>query len=275
MSNNIPSFDVCSGEEKVMRYLILTDLEGAAGVDSFRQTRTYDIAEKGEAMKQLAREVNSCVEGIKAVHLNAVVDVIDGHGTGGLFPEDLNGCNYFRFKDFRHDLLPQYAALLFVGQHAMAGTIDAPLCHTYSSLKVQYYRLNDVYIGEFGAFANWVGLHGVPTIFLAGDDKAALEAQMFVPSIETVVTKCGKGIEAAEHLHSYEACRVIREGATRAVRRITEIPVFARFQPPYLFEALHYDPLELKEWADKPHIQLINDRTYRIETSDYRQLPFF
>jgi D-amino peptidase len=258
-----------------MNYLILTDLEGVAGVDSFRQTRTTDVAEKGGAMKQLAREVNACVEGINAVDSQAEVDVIDGHGTGGLFPEDLVGCSYIRYKDFRHERLPQYSALLYVGQHAMAGTIDAPLCHTYSSLRVQYYRLNDVYIGEFGAFANWAGLNGVPTIFLAGDDKAALEAQMFVPNIETAVTKFGKGIEAAEHLHPDEACRVIREGAARAMRRIAEIPPFAQFQPPFVFEARNYEPLDREMIANKPNMRIIDERTYRIETSEYRQLPFF
>ncbi|MDF2671516.1 MAG: peptidase D-aminopeptidase [Paenibacillus sp.] len=253
----------------------MTDLEGAAGVDSFSQTRTQDTTMKGPGMKQLAREVNACVEGIKAVDPEAVVDVIDGHGTGGLFPEDLIGCQYLRWsKDYR-DTVSQYTALLYVGQHAMAGTIDAPLCHTYSSLSVQYYRLNDVYIGEFAAFANWCGLNGVPTILLAGDDKAALEAKMFVPQIETAVTKLGKGIEAAEHLHSDEACRIIREGAVRAMQRLGEIPPLARFQPPYVFEARNYEPIDTATLAKRPNARLIDSRTYRIETSDYRELPFF
>lgn len=257
-----------------MNYLIMTDLEGAAGVDSFRQTRTHDLAEKGAAMKQLAREVNACVEGIQAVDSNAIVDVIDGHGTGGLFPEDLIGSHYVRYSDFKHEL-KKYAALLYVGQHAMAGTIDAPLCHTYSSLRVQYYRLNDVYIGEFAAFANYAGLNGVPTIFLAGDDKAALEAQMFIPQIETSVTKYGKGIEAAEHLQPDEACRVIREGAAQAVRRLVEIPPFARFQPPYVFEARNYEPVDSAALANMPNAYLVDERTFRIETMNYRELPFF
>jgi D-amino peptidase len=253
----------------------MTDLEGAAGVDSFKQTRTIDPAEKGSGMKQLAREVNACVEGIKQVDAEAEVDVIDGHGTGGLFPDDLAGSNYLLYKDFQHDW-SRYTALLYVGQHAMAGTIDAPLCHTYSSLSVQYYRLNDVYIGEFAAFANYAGLNGVPTIFLAGDDKAALEAQMFVPQIETAVTKFGKGLEAAEHLSSDEACRSIREGAKRAVQRLAEIPPFNRFQAPFIFEARNYEPFDRDALlARKPNANIIDDRTYRLETSDYRQLPFF
>lgn len=258
-----------------MRYLIMTDLEGVTGVDSFRQTRTTDLADKGPAMKQLAKEVNACVEGIRSVDAEAEVDVIDGHGTGGLFAEDLVGSRYIRYREFDHQHLDRYAALLFVGQHAMAGTFDAPLCHTYSSLHVQYYRLNGVYIGEFAAFSNWLGLHGVPVIFLAGDDKAALEAKLFVPSIETAVTKFGRGIEAADHLPSDEACRAIREGAARAVRRLAEIPPLAKFQPPYRFEARHYEPLDRSRWAGKPNVSFIDDRTVTMETANYRDLPFF
>ncbi|MEF3303430.1 M55 family metallopeptidase [Paenibacillus sp. GYB003] len=256
-----------------MNYLIMTDLEGVAGVDRFRQTRTYDMADKGEAMKQLARETNACIEGIREADGSAKVTVIDGHGTGGLLPDDLAYGDYVRYRDFRHETLPSYAGLFFVGQHAMAGTIDAPLCHTYSSLRVQYYRLNGVFIGEFAAFAQWAGMHGVPAVFLAGDDKAALEAQLFVPAIETAVTKRGKGIEAADHLSSADACAAIRLAAAKAARRIGDIPPFVRFQPPYRFEARHYEPLASS--GVPANGRPIDERTYVIETSEYRELPFF
>lgn len=259
-----------------MKFLIMTDLEGAAGVERFSQTRTTDNTVKGPGMKQLALETNACIEGIRAVYPDAEVDVIDGHGTGGLFPEDLHGGRYIRYNQFRHETMAEYAALLYVGQHAMAGTIDAPLCHTYSSLRVQYYRLNGVYIGEFAAFAQWAGMHGVRTIFLAGDDKAALEAQMFVPNIGTAVTKRGTGLESAEHLSSEEACRVIREGAKRAVRGLERFAPFVRFAAPFTFEARLYEPIDKPEQLlAKPGCSLVDERTYRIETSDYRQLPFF
>lgn len=45
-----------------MQFIIMTDLEGVAGVDRFSQTRTSEVSEKIEGMKQLAAEVNACVE---------------------------------------------------------------------------------------------------------------------------------------------------------------------------------------------------------------------
>lgn len=255
-----------------MKYLIMTDLEGVCGVDSFSQTRTNDNAEKGPAMKQLALETNACIAGIKKADPTAEVTVIDGHGSGGLFPEDLVDGQYIRYRDFEHRTLREYKALFYVGQHAMEGTIDAPLHHTYSSTRIEYYRLNGIYIGEFGSFANWAGLNGVPTIFFAGDDKATLEAKMFVPEIETVATKYGKGVEAAEHRPVDEVIKEIEETAAIAVARINEIPVFARFQPPYEFEARYKVSVDPNS---RPNATLIDDRTIQIKTNDYMDLPFF
>lgn len=261
-----------------MKFFILTDLEGVAGCDSFSQTRTTDIVAKGPAMRQLAKEVNACVEGIKSVYPDAEVDVWDGHGTGGLFPDDLVGCRYIDMREkqrkpYHH--LQGYAAMLFVGQHAMAGTVDAPLNHTYSSKEIMYYRLNDIFIGEFGARALLAGIQSVPTVFLSGDDKAALEARMFIPQIETVVTKYGKGVEAADHLDPASACRFIAEGAGRAVRRMHEIPPYRGIRAPYRFEARHYGHLN-REAAHfiQDKVEFVDDRTYRIEIDDLFSLPF-
>ncbi|WP_135555910.1 M55 family metallopeptidase [Paenibacillus cymbidii] len=256
-----------------MKFLIITDLEGVAGTDNFAQTRTTDIAMKGPSMKQLARETNACVEGLRTVYPDAVIDVLDGHGTGGLLPEDLIDCHYHRNVIQLFQQLGSYRALLFVGQHAMAGTINAPLNHTFNSRTVLYYRLNGVFIGEFGAIALKAGNEAVPTIFLAGDDKAALEAQMFVPEIVTAVTKFGTGLESAKHLDSQEACRRIKEAAVVAGRSIGAIPPFNAIQPPYQFEARHYTPLS-EELKSRPHVTIVDERTYRIETDNINDLPF-
>ena len=173
-----------------MRFFILTDLEGVAGVHSFTQARKAGPAQKEPGRRQLAKEVNACVEGIrKEVYPDAEIDVWDGHGSGGMFPEDVVGANYIPHTQRPYHDLSGYAAVLFVGQHAMAGTPFAPLCHTYSSLTIAYYRLNGMFVGEFGARAFLAGLQGVPVIMLAGDDKAAREAQILIPEIETAVVK--------------------------------------------------------------------------------------
>lgn len=256
-------------------FFILTDLEGTAGVDSFKQTRPSDgFPEKIQAAKKLlAREVNSCIEGIRLVYPDSQIDVWDGHGPGGLNAEDLIGGNYLR-EGYPYKQLMGYQAVLFVGQHAMAGTINAPLCHTYSSTTIAYYKLNGVFIGEFGARALIAGLQGVPTVFLSGDDKAVLESRMFVPEIETAVVKQGRGIEAAEHLSGDKASFVIREGAAKAVQRISNISPFTGISSPYVLEIAYLNPLQEGEGPKGREVEYINDRTVRIRSDDIRDFPF-
>lgn len=257
-----------------MKFYILTDLEGVAGVHSFSQTRTADMTLKEPGMRQLGREVNACVEGIRSVFPDAEIDVWDGHGSGAMFEEDIVGANFIPHnapKPYK-DLTP-YDALLFVGQHAMAGTAFAPLCHTYSSLHIAYYRLNGVFIGEFGARALLAGRQGVPTILVAGDNKVAHEAQILIPEIETAVVKWGRGLEEARSLSSEEACNVVREAAARAARRMGDVPPLTGIEPPYTFEARYNNPIS-KERREKPGVTIIDDRTMQISSDSLDDMPF-
>lgn len=220
----------------------------------------------------LAAEVNACIEGIRSVYPDCRVDVWDGHGPGGLNAEDLTGCNYMRDgKPYQN--MAGYDALLFVGQHAMAGTINAPLCHTYSSKTIAYYKLNGIFIGEFGARALIAGKQNVPTIFISGDDKAALEACMFVPNIETAVVKRGQGIEKAEHLSAQAACSVIQNGAANAVRRHSEIRPFTAISEPFVLEIGFKNAIKEGEGPVGTEIEYVNDRTIRIRSNNIFDFP--
>lgn len=250
-----------------MNYLIITDVEGVAGVDSFRKTRGHEAEYIEPPKKQLALEVNACIEGIRQSDQQAVVDVWDGHGSGALYPDDLAGGRYLR-EGRPYWQLDGYGAVMFVGQHAMAGMFHAPLNHTYSSLQVEYYKLNGCFIGEFGLRAYIAGMQGVPVIFLSGDDKAALEAKWFIPEIVTAAVKWGKGTETALHLSSECACGVIREAAALAVRKREGIPPFTGFKPPYTLEIRYIHPQAdygqerygvSTEWVDSRTVRLHTD----------------
>lgn len=268
-----------------MQLLVITDLEGVVGVDSFRQTRTGREERKRTAMDQLAREVNACIEGIHSSAPDAAVDVWDGHGSGGLREGDLEDGRYLS-EGRPYFRLEGYDAMLFVGQHAMAGTPNAPLCHTYSSLAVDYYKLNGTFVGEFACRALIAGQQGVPTVFLSGDDKATLEAQQFVPEIETVATKRGTGRESAHHRDRTVVHDVIRDAAATAIDRMDEIPPYTDIEPPYSLEIRYYDPANVSKidrtagWI-RQHVPFvggvlpiatgvtrIDSRTIRVEAAD-------
>ncbi|MFC6905891.1 M55 family metallopeptidase [Halalkalicoccus tibetensis] len=247
-----------------MRLLVITDLEGVAGIDSFFETRTGREERKGSAMDRLASEVNACIEGIRSRAPEAGIDVWDGHGSGGLRESDLEGGRYLgegrpyfhlagehresgEGGDGNEEDREDYDGVLFVGQHAMAGTPDAPLCHTYSSLAVDYYKLNGTFVGEFACRALIAGRQGVPTVFLAGDDKATLEARQFVPGIETVATKYGTGRESARHRDPAEVADAIRRGAANAIDRLDEIEPYDRIESPYALEIRYYEPANVSK----------------------------
>ncbi len=260
------------------RYYVMTDLEGVVGVDSWSDVRhseaDFEPDAEAAAKAELAREVNACIEGIRRVDSDAVVEVIDGHGQGGLEPDAIEGGQYCRpdaFFAFEED----HVAQLYVGQHAMAGTAFAPLRHTMSSTTVEYYKLNGTFIGEFGGGAIRAGVDGVPTIFLAGDDKACHEAEMVIPEIETVAVKYGQGEEAANHRDLAPALAAIRDGAARAVERLDEIRPVSGFEPPFTLEIRYQQTLEeLPERYRTPEIEgeLIDPYTIRAHSTSLRAL---
>lgn len=259
------------------KYFVVTDIEGVAGIDSFDRTRTTDEERKAPAMDQLGREVGACVRGIRSVHPDAAIDVWDGHGTGGLRESDVTDATYLREGEPYFDI-DGYDGVLFVGQHAMAGTVRAPLRHTYSSRDVAYYRLNGTFVGEFGARALVAGRQGVPTIYLSGDDKAAREAEMFVPGIETTAVKRGEGRQAARHVDRRDACDAIAEDAARAVRRSDLIDPFDALEPPYRLEIRFTEPISddsiAKRWADDDvDVTRVDSRTVHLESDGIYDLP--
>ncbi len=258
-----------------MRAYIMTDIEGAAGVSRWEQAgRDGDSPAKQAAMRLLTAEVGACVDGILDAAPDAEVVGWDGHGNGAIVYEDLHP----RAKLIaRGPIAPPYLldrgfdALYFVGQHAMAGTPGAPLCHTYSSRTIEYFRLNGTPMGELGCRAAMAGELGVPTVFVSGDDKAIAEAKDLIPEVVGVAVKEGLGVELALHLSAAEARTLIRQGAAEATRRAGSIPPL-RVAPPYQLEVRYLvgqsAPLRLTANA-----RLLDDRTILYTAAHTWELP--
>ncbi|MGC9349403.1 MAG: M55 family metallopeptidase [Anaerolineae bacterium] len=254
-----------------MKLYIITDLEGPAMVSRFAQTRDYQDAPelKREAVALLTGEVNAAVDGILDAAPEAEIVVWDGHGNGGI---DVMAFHPKAKLIARGPIKPPYFldssfdALLFVGQHAMADTRNAPLCHTYSSRTIEYYKLNGQFVGEFGARAIMAGTFGVPTIFISGDDKAVEEARALVPNIYGAVVKEGLGWELALHLSHETACDLIRETVAEAVRHIDEIPP-VRVEPPYEQEIRVRDDVSIGGYLEAG-AERVDDRTVIFRSGD-------
>ncbi len=245
-----------------MKIYIVTDLEGPAMVSRFTQTRVAESPEKSIAMKLLTWEINAAVDGILDVDPDAEVIVWDGHGSGGIDILEFHPCAKLIARGPigpPYYLDESFDAQFFIGQHAMAGTDAAPLAHTYSSKSIEYYKLNGRYMGEFGCRTVMAGTLGVPTVFIAGDDKAVLEAQALVPNICGVATKQGLKLELAIHLSPKRSQELIRAGASEACCRIPEIRPFV-LDPPYEQEIRVKEDVSIEGYL-KRGAEKIDERT--------------
>lgn len=221
-----------------IKIYILTDLEGVAGVARWDQTGR-DTPGYPQAVRLMTEELRACVAGIQSIDPQADIWVWDGHGCGSVdferFPRGARLINNAQIAPptFLDD---SFDALYFLGQHARAGTRDGTLAHTYSSVSVEYFKINGMELGEFGCRAALAGSYGVPTVFVSGDDKMASEARELIPGIYVAQVKVGLGPQVALHLAPEDARDLIREAAAEAAAHIGDIAPFVIPGPPYIQE---------------------------------------
>jgi D-amino peptidase len=118
------------------RILIVTDLEGAGGVNDADEQLLPGQRRYMESRRILTGEVNAAVEGAVAAGASEVV-IWDGHdGSRTLSVDEIHGsakllqgkptpANYYLSEKL-------YDGILFIGQHAMAGTREGVLAHSQS-----------------------------------------------------------------------------------------------------------------------------------------------
>lgn len=227
-----------------IKVYILTDLEGVAGVHKFEH-----CSPEGDfylrSQRLLTREVNAAVEGCFSRGVDEVV-VWDGHGPGGINPEELHTEAKLlagSMESHNCGMDESFDALLIIGQHAMNRVPQANLCHTYSSRSISEMRLNDEPIGELGMRTILAGFLNIPLVFVAGDDKACQEAEELVGEVKTVAVKEGLGRESCLALSPKKARAKINRGVSEALSHYQDFTPY-REEPPFVLETdyFEYDP---------------------------------
>lgn len=256
-----------------MRVLMMTDMEGVAGVVSF-EPQSYPDGKHHEAGKRLVTaEVNAAIDGLFEAGATDIL-VIDGHGPGAIVFEMLD--ERVRLIHGRPlpptsrwaDLWRDFDVCVMIGQHAMAGVADGNQNHTQASRAVDFYRLNGQPIGEIAQFALHQGALGCPMIFLSGDDAACREAEALIPGVTTASVKQGLGRNAAISRSAVEARRRIHQGAADALRRHQRSPVAPlTWAPPYELEIRYFHTDQADASAARAGAERIDSQTVRF-TSD-------
>lgn len=255
-----------------MRVYILTDLEGVAGVASFRNDTYADARFYREARRLLTEEVNAAVRGCLEAGAAEIV-VWDGHGPGGVNPEGLHEEAQLLFGS---DEPPQlgldrgFDAAMFIGQHAMSGTPKGNLAHSYSSRTVREMTLNGTPIGEVGVRTYLAGHFGVPVVLLSGDRAACEEAKGLLPEIETVAVKEGISLNCALSLSPKKAREMIQQGVREALGNRAKVAPL-KLEPPYEF-TVEYLSAEAADRAAGGGWERLSATKVRKVSDDYLEI---
>jgi D-amino peptidase len=237
-----------------MKIMIVTDLEGVAGVQNFEDWCSPGGCYYDKAKRLLTLETNAVIEGFFAGGATEI-RVVDGHGPGAIDPELLDE----RVELQRGAASPVWPFTLdrtfdgigWVGQHAMSRTPFSHISHT-GTFSVFETTVNGIPVGEFGYFALAAAELGVPVIFAGGEEAFAREAENFSPGVVTVSVKRGcnseEGLDdvteevysrsklSAIHLSPARARALLRAGAQTAMEKLMKDPASfhtTAVTPPY------------------------------------------
>jgi D-amino peptidase len=235
-----------------VRVLLITDMEGVAGITNSRDWCKPDGHRYEQGRRLLTLEVNAAIEGFFRGGAS-YVQVADAHGYGGIDVELLDRrVEYARGwapeAQYSYSASADFTGIAWVGQHAKASTELAHLAHTQNMSYLDQ-SVNGISIGEFGQTALCAAELGVPAFFGSGDLAFCREAEALTPGIVTCPVKRGmmpgsgkectpeeyeRRNEAAIHRSPAEAREAIREAAEEAAGRLrTGAPPPVRLPAPY------------------------------------------
>jgi len=211
---------------KARKIFVTNDMEGITGVVDWGHVGG-DKEEYAHYRKLMVGDLNAAIEGALEAGAEEIV-VSDSHGRmRNINPWELNeAATIIRGSPKPNGMMAgisdEYDAAMFIGYHAMRGTENAILCHTYT-LGVMAAYVNGVQMGEFGLNASLAGYYGVPAVFISGDAAVAEEAGSLVPGIHTAVVKKGVGRYAAKCLPPEKSTALIKETVTKALGAYQDI----------------------------------------------------
>ena len=216
-----------------MKIYICTDMEGISGVVGsdfvLPEGRFFQ-----DGRRYLTDDMNACIEACFKGGASEVV-IRDGHAAGNNAHWDKLDARATIIQGNtgreRYPLMSGSDAAIMLGYHAMAGTTQSVLEHTFSSAAIQNLWLNDELIGEFGIDAAIFGELGIPSILVTGDDKTCKEAAALVPDIVQAQVKIGYSTQGAVSLSRSKAHALIHGKTIEALGKIKSIKPFTVTHP--------------------------------------------
>ena len=257
-----------------LKVFISVDMEGISGIVHGDQVSS-GTSEYAAGRKWMAQDVNAAVEGALEAGATEVV-VNDSHGSmRNIDPDDLHPRAVLisgspKPLSMMQGIDPSFAACLFIGYHAKAGTEDAILDHTISGSVVRAIRVNGVEMPELGLNAAIAGYYGVPVVLVSGDTAVCRQtAEVLGQDVVTVAVKEAYGRVAAKLVPMDEARRLIKAGTKEALGKVARLKPYKPAMP-YRFE-LGYHISAQADMAEMlvPGLERPDARTVAFAADDY------
>lgn len=255
-----------------MKVFISADIEGVSGITAPDEANP-DHREIRYFQEQMTAEVAAACEGaIKAGATEILVK--DAHWTGRnidhrKLPECVKMVRGWTGHPFSMmaELDKTFAAALYVGYHARAGSAGNPLAHTMSGSIVGAMRINDRPASEFLINTYTATMVGVPVVFLSGDRALCDEVREYNPTIVLAATLVGIGTGTVSD-HPNVALHRIREGVEVALKgdfrkNMHRLPERFKIEIDYKQPKLAYGR------SFYPGAELVGEATVRYESRDY------
>ncbi|MBY8913841.1 M55 family metallopeptidase [Bacillus sp. YC2] len=233
-----------------MKLYVSVDMEGISGLpdETFVNSRMHNY-ERGRAI--MTEEANYC---ITAAFNNGCTEVLvnDSHSKmNNLLAEKLHPEAELITGDVKPFSMMQgldesYTGAVFIGYHARAST---PGVMSHSMIfGVRHFYINDTAVGELGLNAYLAGFFDVPVIMVAGDDRAAKEAEDLIPNVTTAAVKQSISRTAVKCLSPVKAGQLLAEKTAFALKNKDKIkPLTPPDRPVLGIEFANYGQAE---WAN-------------------------
>lgn len=232
-----------------MKLFVSVDMEGITGLNdpTFVDSSQRNYRRGQEMMTQ---EANHVIETAFQCGYTEVI-VNDSHSKmNNLLIEKLHPNAQLISGDVKplsmvQGLDQSFSGAIFVGYHARAAQ-KGVLSHTMI-FGVKNMYINDQVVGELGFNAYVAGYYGVPVLLVAGDDRAAFEAEELIPNVATAAVKQYVSRTSAICLTPEKSGQLLRKRTAQAIQNRDQVqPLIPPTNPLLRIEFVNHGQAE---WA--------------------------
>jgi D-amino peptidase len=258
---------------KKLKVFISVDMEGVSGLINWDET-SQGGPDYPLFRRLMTEEANAAISGALEAGAAEIV-VRDAHDSARNILPDLLRPEARLIREWNSPLSMMegidktFDAVVFIGNHARAGTPNAVLKHTMS-LSIFDLILNGVRLPESAWNAAIAGYYDVPVVFLSGDTAVCKQIQEIIGTIETVAVKDGMG-PAASMIHPSKAQEMIRKGVAAALRNLK---AYKPYKPssPYKLEIVFADENLARRASLIPGADRTGERSVAFTSGDFMDI---